>query len=85
MYGSGGHLGHVTSIVSSDFISLYLKAFIQNLVQFGTVVSEKIQFEVLYDTTLGQGQEMTMTYNTHISSKKMSAPTTFQITGCNSF
>ena len=27
------------------FISLYLKAFIQNLVQNGTVVSEKIQFE----------------------------------------
>ena len=29
------------------FISLYLKAFIQNLVQIGTVVSEKIQFEFL--------------------------------------
>ena len=27
------------------FISLYLKAFIQNLVQLDTVVSEKIQFE----------------------------------------
>ena len=30
------------------FISLYLKGFIQSLVQFGTVVSEKIQFEFLY-------------------------------------
>ena len=30
------------------FISLYLKAFIQSLVQIGTVVSEKIQFEFLY-------------------------------------
>ena len=30
------------------FIALYLKAFIQNLVQIGTVVSEKIQFEFLY-------------------------------------
>ena len=30
------------------FISLYLKAFIQNLVQIGTVVSEKIQFKFLY-------------------------------------
>ena len=29
------------------FISLYLKAFIQNLVQISTVVSEKIQFEFL--------------------------------------
>ena len=67
------------------FYFLVPESFIQNLVQIGTVVSEKIQFEVLYDTTLGQGQEMTLTYNTHISSKKMSAPTTFQITGCNSF
>ena len=33
IYGRGGHLGQVTSIMSSDFISLYLKAFIQNLVQ----------------------------------------------------
>ena len=30
------------------FISLYLKAFIQNLVQNGSVVSEKIRFDFLY-------------------------------------
>ena len=30
------------------FISLYLKAFIKNLVQNGTVISEKIRFEFLY-------------------------------------
>ena len=30
------------------FISLYLKAFIKNLVQIGKVVSEKIQFKFLY-------------------------------------
>ena len=30
------------------FISLYLKAFIQNLVQIGKVVNEKILFEFLY-------------------------------------
>ena len=35
------------------FISLYLKAFIQTLVQIGTVVSEKIQFEFLYVHGLG--------------------------------
>ena len=35
------------------FISLKLKAFIQNLVQIGTVVSEKIQFEFLYVHDLG--------------------------------
>ena len=35
------------------FISLYLKAFIQSLVQIDTVVSEKIQFEILYAHNLG--------------------------------
>ena len=35
------------------FIPLYLKAFIQNLVQISTVVSEKIQFECLYVHDLG--------------------------------
>ena len=35
------------------FISLYLKAFIQNLVQNGPVVSEKIRFEFLYVHDLG--------------------------------
>ena len=47
IYGLGGHLGHVT------FISFYLKTFIQNLVQIGTEVSEKIQFEFLYVHDLG--------------------------------
>ena len=32
---------------------MYLKAFIQSLVQVGTVVSEKIQFEFLYVHDLG--------------------------------
>ena len=32
---------------------MYLKAFIQNLVQIGTVVSEKIQFEFLHVHDLG--------------------------------
>ena len=35
------------------FISLYLKAFIKNLVQIGKVVSEKIRFEFLYVHDLG--------------------------------
>ena len=48
------------------FISLYLKAVIQSLVHIGTVVSEKIQFEFLYEHY--QGQEKTLTFNTHISS-----------------
>ena len=39
--------------VKKKFISLYLKAFIQNLVQNGPVVSEKILFEFLYVHDLG--------------------------------
>ena len=35
------------------FISLYLKAFIKNLVQIGKVVSEKIWFDFLYVHDLG--------------------------------
>ena len=35
------------------FISLYLKAFIKNLAQNGSVVSEKIRFEFLYVHDLG--------------------------------
>ena len=35
------------------FISLYLKAFIQNRIQIGTVVSEKIRFKFLYVHDLG--------------------------------
>ena len=53
IYGRGGHLGHVTSIMLKIVISLYLKAFIQNLVQNGSVVTEKIGFEFLYVHDLG--------------------------------
>ena len=35
------------------FISLYLKAFVQSLVQINTVVLEKIKFEILYVHDLG--------------------------------
>ena len=49
IYGPGGHLGHVTSIMSSDFHFLVPESFQKiNLVQIGTVVSEKIWFEFLY-------------------------------------
>ena len=67
IYGRGGHLGHVTSIMSSDFHLFVPESFHTKLVQIGTVVSEKIQFECRY-TTLGKGQEMTLTVNTHIPS-----------------
>ena len=39
--------------VTKFSFSLYLKAFIQNLVQKGTAVSEKIWFEFLYVHDLG--------------------------------
>ena len=45
MYGCGGHLGHVNSNMSSDFHFLVPESFHTNLVQIGTVVSEKIQFD----------------------------------------
>ena len=34
-------------------MQVYLKAFIKNLVQIGTVASEKIRFELLYVHDLG--------------------------------
>ena len=33
IYGHGGHLGHVTSTILMNFFSMYLKAYIQNLVK----------------------------------------------------
>ena len=53
------YMGVVAILVMSPaschqiFISLYLKACMQNLVQIGTVVSEKIRFEFLYVHDLG--------------------------------
>ena len=49
----GGHLGHVTSIMSSDFHFLVPESFHKNLIQIGKVVSEKIRFEFLYVHDLG--------------------------------
>ena len=68
IYGLRGHLGYVTSIMSSDFHFLVPESFKQYLFQIGTVDSEKIQFYFLYLHTLGQGQEITLSFNTHISS-----------------
>ena len=45
------YMGMAAILVASChqiFISLYLKAFIKNLVQIGTAVSEKIRLEFLY-------------------------------------
>ena len=42
------YLMHDMELIKQKKNSLYLKAFIQNLIQIGTVVSEKIQFDFLY-------------------------------------
>ena len=46
--GHGCHLGHGTSIMSSDFHFLVPESFHKNLGQISKVVSEKIRFEFLY-------------------------------------
>ena len=68
IYGHGGHLGHVTSIMPSDFHFLVPKSFHKKMIQIGTVVSGKPGLNFCMYTTLGQGQEMTLTFNTHIPS-----------------
>ena len=82
IYGRGSHLGHVTSIMLSDFHFFVPETFIQNLVQIGTVVSEKIQFEFLYVYDLGprSRNDLDLQYS-HI----FIYSTKLQITGCNSF
>ena len=47
------------------FISLYLKAFIQNLFQIGTVISEKILFDFLYVHDVGprSGNDLDLQYS----------------------
>ena len=51
IYRLGGHLGHVTSIMLIFcFISMNLKAYIQNLVENGPVVSEKSKSQCSYVT-----------------------------------
>ena len=48
------YMGMAANLVTAQiFISFYLKAFIKNLVQIGTVASEKIRFEFLYVHYLG--------------------------------
>ena len=42
--GHGGHLGQVTNIMLINFHSHVSKAYIQNLVKIGLVVSEKSKF-----------------------------------------
>ena len=71
MYGPGGHLGHlghVTNMISEIFISMYLKAYIQNLVKTAKCFLRKPCFNFQTVMALGQGQEMTLTFNNNIPS-----------------
>ena len=52
IYGRGGHLCQVTSIILSGFHFLVPESFHKKKVQIGTVVSEKIWFVLFYDTDL---------------------------------
>ena len=62
------YIGHVMSIMSSEFHFLVTESFHKNLVQIGKVVLRKSDLNFCIYTTLGQGQEMTLTFNTHTPS-----------------
>ena len=64
VYGHGSNLGHVTSIMLMNFDFL-VPTKLQNLVENGPVISEKGKFQFSSKITLYQGQEMTLTFNTH--------------------
>ena len=68
IYGRGGHLGHVTSIISSDFHFLVPESFHTKFGSDRQCSLRKSSLNFCMYTTLGQGQEMTLTFNTHISS-----------------
>ena len=53
IYGHGGHLGHVTSIISSDFHFLVPESFHTKFGSDRHSSFEKIQFEFLYVHDLG--------------------------------
>ena len=86
IYWHGGHLGYVTSNLSSNFNSLYLKAFIQNMVQNDRVFFEKIWFDFLYEHDLGPRarNDLDLQYS-HTFINSIRCHTNFQFTGCNSF
>ena len=69
MYGHGGHLGNVTSIMSSDFHFLVSESFHKKIwFRSAKWFLRKSGLNFCMYTTLGQGQEMTLTFNTHIPS-----------------
>ena len=53
IYGHESHLGHVTCTMLMNFINLYPSAYIQNLVENGNVVSEKIKLNLSCINNIG--------------------------------
>ena len=53
IYGRGGHLGHVTKIMLTNFHFLVPESFYTKFSSEWQVVSEKIRFEFLYVHDLG--------------------------------
>ena len=69
IYGHGGHLGHVTSIMSSDFHFLVPESIHKkNWFRSTKLIMRKSGLNFCMYTTLVHGQEMTLTFTTHISS-----------------
>ena len=65
IYWCGGHLGHVTSIISSDYHFLVPESFPTKFGSDTQVVSEKIQFEFLYVYDRGprSGNDLDLQYS----------------------
>ena len=65
--GNGGHLVHVTSIMSSDFHFVLPESFHKkNWFRMAKYFLRKFGLNFCMYKTLGQGQEMTLTFNTQI-------------------
>ena len=60
---------------------MYLKAYKQNFVKNGPVVMRKASFNFHMYRTLGQGQETTLTFKTHIPSLTHLAVCIYQFSG----
>ena len=68
----GSHLGHVTSIMLLNFHFHVPKSLHTNLVKIAQWFLRKASFNFHMLLTLGQGQEMTLTFSTHIPSLSVS-------------
>ena len=53
MYGYGGHLGHVPSIMSSDFYFLVPETFIKQVAQRATIAHLRANFTFSYCKFMG--------------------------------